>query len=109
MHDFERSLDWLADNKQSERLEESILGVIRQLDKPKTPAGAALSAFYDELDGVGYDFRRTLRNRVLETSYEQLVGVTEKFLRADARLSLVTDRSNQAAVSEMGMKADRLS
>ncbi|MGR8948147.1 MAG: insulinase family protein [Gammaproteobacteria bacterium] len=107
--DFERSLDWLAENKESARLEESILGVIRQLDKPKTPAGAALGAFYDELDNVGYDFRTTLRDRVLDTSYEQLVAVAERFLRTDGQLSLVTDRANEAAVKELGMNPAKLS
>ena len=106
--DFERSLDWLAENRQADRLEESILGVIRQLDKPKSPAGAAISAYYDELDGVGFNYQKILREKVLGTTYQDVLRVAEQFLRGQAALSAVSDRSNQAELEKLGLKAIKL-
>lgn len=106
--DFERSLDWLAENRQADRLEESILGVIRQLDKPKSPAGAAISAYYDELDGVGFDYQKNLRERVLGTTYSDVLRAAERFLRDTPALSAVSDRSKQAELEELGLQAKKL-
>ena len=106
--DFSRSLDWLAENNRPDRLQESILGVIRQLDKPKTPAGAAISAFYDQLDGVGHEFRRTLRQRVLDTSYADVLAAVQTYLLSEPALSVVGDRSKQMEIEAMGLSAEKL-
>ena len=107
-NDFSRSIDWLAENNDSERLEESILGVIRQLDKPKTPAGAAFSAFYDEMDGVGYDFRKRLREKVLATSYVEVLRAAERFLGTAPSLSVVSDRAKRAEIEQLGLQTEKL-
>ncbi len=106
--DFARSVDWLSNHNSADRLQESILGVIRQLDKPKTPAGSAIAAFYDEQDGVGYEFRKNLRAQVLETSYADLVAVAERFLADGGQLSVVTDGTNEDAVTALNLQPKKL-
>jgi Zn-dependent M16 (insulinase) family peptidase len=45
--DFDRALDWLHTHDHPARtLEEAILGVIAAIDKPGSPAGEAISAFF---------------------------------------------------------------
>ena len=107
--DFERSIDWLANNNRADRLQESILGVIRQIDKPKTPAGSAISAFYDDQDNLGYEYQRSLREQVLATDYQDLTRVAERFLSDAGQISLVTDPSNRAAVEALQLTAAKLS
>lgn len=109
LEDFTRSVDWLAGENKADRLQESILGVIRQLDKPKTPAGGAISAFYDEKDGVGYVFRKRLREQVLDTSYDHLLSVCERFLKGPGRISIVTDNSNIKRAESLGLVPVKLS
>lgn len=52
LEDFDKSLEWLQEAEHDEQeLEESILGVIGQLDRPRSPAGAARHAFHNKLFG----------------------------------------------------------
>jgi hypothetical protein len=45
--DFDRALDWLQTwDHPARTLEEAILGVIAAIDKPGSPAGEAISAFF---------------------------------------------------------------
>ncbi|MEM7467127.1 MAG: insulinase family protein, partial [Pseudomonadota bacterium] len=108
-NDFDRSVHWLADNDAPDRLQESILGVIRQLDKPKTPAGAALSTFYDELDGVGYAFRRALRERVLGIEFNDVLEVANRFLSSGGELSAVCDSTRGDELKKIGLAPKKIS
>ena len=51
--DFDRALDWLQETDHPARtLEEAILGVIAAIDKPGSPAGEAVSAFFGTWFGL---------------------------------------------------------
>jgi hypothetical protein len=57
--DFDRALDWLQTHDHPPRtLEEAILGIIAAIDKPGSPAGEAVSAFFGTLFGRTPEQRR---------------------------------------------------
>ncbi len=80
LDDFDRAPEWLTETNDAQRLEESILGVIRTLDKPRSPSGAAIHAFYDQLDGRDGEFRAAYRNAVLNTTSDEVQAVARRYL-----------------------------
>lgn len=73
LEDFDRSLDWVVSGTHGDhQLEEAILGVIASLDKPSSPAGEAKQAYYNALFGRDLDLRKRFRQRVLDTSMDDL-------------------------------------
>ncbi|MBF0180506.1 MAG: insulinase family protein [Magnetococcales bacterium] len=79
--DFQQALDWLASGKAEERaLEEAILGVVGNIDRPGSPAGEAKRAFHDALHGRTPEVRRTFRERVLAVTNADLTRVAETYL-----------------------------
>ncbi len=91
--DFDRALDWLQTHDHPERtLEEAILGVIGAIDKPGSPAGEAISAFFGTLFGRPPEQRRVYRQRVLEVTLDDLKRVAATWLRPEqARCAVLSD------------------
>lgn len=82
--DFDRALDWLHDaNHPPRTLEEAILGIIAAIDKPGSPAGEAVSAFFGALFGRTPEQRRTFRQRVLEVTLDDLRRVAATYLQPE--------------------------
>jgi Zn-dependent M16 (insulinase) family peptidase len=107
--DFDRALPWLHENRDSQRLEESILGVIRSLDNPRSPAGTALRAFYDALDHRTPAFRKAFREGVLGTTFEQVCGAAARYLDPQgAATGVVTDAGHRAEVEALQLEAVKL-
>ncbi len=107
--DFDRALDWLADSNDPRRLEESILGVIRNLDTARTPAGAAIHAFYDELDGRTCEFRLRHRDAVLTTTIDDINRVAQQYLRGhQGATGVVTNASHKAEIEQLHLKQVKL-
>ncbi|AFU97991.1 insulinase family protein [Simiduia agarivorans] len=95
--DFDRALEWLAEQKPDERLvEEAILGVIGSIDKPGSPAGEARQTFHAELFGRTREIREDFRRRILDVSFHDLQRV--------ARVYLTPDRASTAVVSHAAKK-----
>jgi len=96
LDEFLRAPDWLRHNDHPPRaLEESILGVIAAIDKPGSPAGEAISAFFAQRFERTPEYRRAVRKAVLEVSQSDLLRVAEKYLQAEqARFVLIG--SNEA-------------
>ena len=79
--DFEASLDWLFNAEQKpHQLEEAILGLVASMDKPGSPAGEAITACYALLHGRTPAFRKTLRQRLLNTTFADLKRVATTYL-----------------------------
>ena len=98
--DFAHSLAWLFDNPDAQRLEESILGVIRALDQPRSPAGAAIGAFFDSLDSRDLVYKQSYRDQVLATSHADLCRVAEQYLNSNKGVKgalTFADHSDEAA------------
>lgn len=81
LNDFDESVAWLVESPlETAQIEESILGVISSLDKPTSPAGEAISAFYDELNGRGKASKLDFRQRILSVSKADLKRVASSYL-----------------------------
>ncbi len=89
LEDFERSLEWLAAGPEERLVEEAILGVIRGMDKPSTPAGEALRCAMQELHGRDLEFRRRLRRELLSVDLPRLQAVAERWLGPGAAATAV--------------------
>ncbi len=109
LDDFARALDWLDAANDAQRLEESILGVIRNLDTPRTPAGAAIHAFYNQLDGRSQEFEVNHRDAVLNTTYEDVCTVAQKYLDEQmAARAVITDGSHTREVEKLQLMVVKL-
>lgn len=104
--DFDRSLDWLSSPAAADArlLEEAILGVIRGLDKPRSPAGAAVHAFYSDLHGRTPAFRTRFRQQVLATTLADLRAAAARYLLpAHAAIGVVTHAGERSTIESMGL------
>lgn len=95
--DFEASIDWLLNTEQKpHQLEEAILGLVSSMDKPGSPAGEAITACYALLHGRTPQFRKTLRERLLNVTLDDLKRVAETYL--------VNQKPTKAVVAPMAKK-----
>ncbi len=109
LSDFDRALQWLQEPQEAARLEESILGVIRGLDKPRSPAGAAIHAFYSLLNDRTPAFRARYRAAVLATTLEQLRAAAARYLEpARAAIGVVTHAGERGTIDALGLTAQEL-
>ena len=107
--DFERALGWFKEQHDAQRLEESVLGVIRSLDKPRSPAGAAIDAFHREQQGRSAEFRAAYRAAVLGTTHADLARVAERYLVPDhGAIGVVTHRGEAETIAELKLASERL-
>jgi len=83
--DFDRAVAWLLDgHPEARQLEEAILNVISDIDRPSSPAGEAISTFFGELHGRTAAQRRRYRGAVLAVRLEDLRRVAETYLRPES-------------------------
>jgi Zn-dependent M16 (insulinase) family peptidase len=84
LDDFDRAIDWmLAGEHEWRMVEEAILGVISNIDKPGSPAGEAKQAFYNMLHGRSREKLQAFRQNVLKVTLADLKRVTEAYLHSD--------------------------
>ncbi len=93
LSDFDRALTWLGEEAHEDRqLEEAILGVVSAIDRPDSPAGEAIKAFYGILHGRTPEQRRRFREKVLAVTLDDLRRVGEAWLDAEkASTAVVSD------------------
>ena len=82
----------VLDEPQDEaHLEEAILGVISDLDRPGSPAGEAIGSYFGARHGRDPAQRRRFRGAVLGVTLEDLRRVTDRYLVPErARDAVVT-------------------
>lgn len=96
--DFDAALAWFKKTNHPARvLEEAILGVIASIDRPGSPAGEAISAFFGELFGRTPAQRRAFRQRVLQVTFEDLERVVDTHLQPTKASSAVISDPNTLA------------
>lgn len=80
--DFERAISWVmsADLKQ-ENIEEAIICVIQDLDKPHTPFGEVMRAWNYQREGITEEMRQRYRHGVLHCTAEQLKAAAATWLK----------------------------
>ncbi|MEE2764116.1 MAG: insulinase family protein [Pseudomonadota bacterium] len=110
LEDFDKALDWLQETDyEYQELEESILGVIGQLDRPRSPAGAARHAFHNKLFGRSPEQRARFRERVLAVTLDDLKRVAATWLVPEnASTAVVTSPDNRAVAEELGLKIEEM-
>lgn len=104
--DFEASLQWLMQaEQQPHQLEEAILGLIASMDKPGSPAGEAITACYALLHGRTPAFRKTLRERLLNVTLDDLKRVAEQYLiKQQPMKSVVAPFAKRDVLQQLGFE-----
>jgi Zn-dependent M16 (insulinase) family peptidase len=110
LEDFDRSLAWLQEERHDpQALEESILGVIGQLDRPRSPAGAARHAYHNHLFGRSPEQQARFRERVLATTLDDLQRVARTWLNPEsASTAVVTSHENRGLAEQLGLSVEEL-
>ena len=102
LDDFDASVSWLLETEHDpQKLEEAILGVVRSIDKPGSPAGEAKQAFHSQLFGRTAEQRQAFRKRILNVTLQDLCRVATTYL-ADktASIAIVTNQSGAEQLGE---------
>jgi len=110
LSDFDRAIEWLVnESHQASQLEQAILGVIGQMDKPGSPAGEAKQAFHNQLYGRTPEQRQGYRERILGVTLDDLKRVGETYLVPErASVAVITSNANESLVSDQGLEIIRL-
>ena len=110
LDDFDKSLEWLQEAEHDEQeLEESILGVIGQLDRPRSPAGAARHAFNNKLFGRSPEQRARFRERVLAVTLDDIKRVAATWLvPVKASTAVVTSPENRDVAEQLGLTIEEM-
>ncbi len=105
LDDFDKAIAWVLDTKLPwQAIEEAILGLVSNLDKPDSPAGAAKNHFHSELHGRTLALRQSYRERVLATKLEDLQRVAATYLSPEkAHTAVITDHSKEALIRDLGL------
>ena len=92
LEDFDKSIKWILNQPiGSDKIEEAILGVIGSMDKPSSPAGEAIQAFYSEINGRNKQTQTEFRQRVLKVNEADLKRVADQYLSSDkAQTAVIT-------------------
>ena len=107
--DFDRSLDWLQSARHGdEQLEEALLGIFADMDKPLSPAGEARQAFHNALYGRTVEQRQRLRGRLLALRVADLQDVAARYLQGDASTGVIAPVAQAAVTEQLGLAACRL-
>ena len=110
LEDFDKAIDWVLDNTHEYRqLEEAILGVIGNMDKPGSPAGEAKNAFHNELHGRTKEKLQQFRQRVLAVTLDDIKRVTDTYLKqGDASVAVITNAATHETIGDLGMEVIKL-
>lgn len=89
--DFDKSIAWLLEsNHDAEALEQAILGIISDIDKPGSPAGEAKFAFHTALHGRSAETINADRQRILKVTLDDLKRVAEQYLQPQSASAQTT-------------------
>jgi Zn-dependent M16 (insulinase) family peptidase len=111
LSDFDEAVHWLREEAHEPReLEEAILGLIAAIDRPESPAGEAVKAFFGDLHGRTAEQRRRFRQRVLGVSLDDLIRVGEQWLDPSRASTAVVSHAGtlQASAGGLGLEMKRL-
>jgi Zn-dependent M16 (insulinase) family peptidase len=80
--DFARAIEWVIESPLSrEHVEEAIIGVIGDLDKPLSPFDEAMHAWRMKQRGIDQAMREQFRRGVLQCTEADLKAAARKYLR----------------------------
>ena len=110
LDDFDASVQWLlTETHDPEQLEQAVLGVVSQIDKPRSPAGEAKGDFHSLLFGRTHDQRARFRSAVLKVSLEDLQRVASSYLKPElASIAVISSAANEDALKALGLEIKEL-
>ena len=112
LSDFDASLAWLLEDNEDHEprlLEEAILGVISALDRPRSPAGEAIAAYYAERNGRTPEQRRRFRKAVLGVTLEDLRRVVREYLKPElANTAVISDPGKKSDIASIGLQEEHV-
>lgn len=93
LDEFDQSLAWLQNAKHDSRqVEEAILSVLSDIDRPDSPAGEAMITWFGELHGRSVEKRKVFRKQIMSVTLEDLQRVARQWLVPDqASTAVITD------------------
>ena len=96
LDDFDRCLDWLQSSQHEARqVEEAILGVISNIDRPESPAGEAVLTWFAALHGRGVQERKAFRERMMAVGLDDLRRVASTWIKPEhAHTAVITDNAS---------------
>ncbi len=105
LDDFNKSIDWLLTTQhEPQALEEAILGVISNIDKPASPAGDAKEAFHNDLFGRTAAQRQAFRQQVLSVSLDDLTRVAQEYLHNKPQsIAVISNHEHEQQCAELGL------
>ena len=108
--DFDGAITWLMKERHEERqLEEAILRVLSDIDRPESPAGEAVAAYFGSRHARTPAHRRALRRAVMAVGMDDLRRVTGQYLIADAAsVAVVSNEATIEANSALGLELCKL-
>jgi len=104
LNDFDACIEWVLTTQHSvQKIEEAILGVISSIDRTESPAGKAKRCFYQDLHNRTPQTRQRFRERVLNVNHEQLIKVTETYLKdKPASIAVISDVNQADTLAKEG-------
>ncbi len=103
--DFNKSIEWSIDNISSENLEEGVLGVISNIDKPLSPYGEAFSDFSNCIENREQEIRLLFRSKVKDCSINDLKNVAKKYLiegSNNSKKSVISGKNYTQEMKKLG-------
>lgn len=109
--DFDRAVAWITSGDHEFRLlEEAILSVISEIDRPDSPAGEAIGTFFGALHGRDAAQRRRFRRAILEVTLEDLKRVSHEYLVPEtASMAVLSNHETLMAEGQhLGLQIEKL-
>ena len=108
--DFDRAITWLTEGRHEERqLEEAILRVLSDIDRPESPAGEAIGAYFGTRHGRTPTYRHAVRRAVMAVGKDDLVRVAGNYLSVDtANVAVVSNEATIEANPGLGLEICKL-
>ncbi len=100
--DFTRALDWVVDaDIKTENIEEAIICVIQDLDKPRTPYAEVIWAWEQQRQAITEDMRRQYRAGVLQCTADRIKAAAAAWLhnKPFSRAAFVGDIEKDQALA----------
>jgi Zn-dependent M16 (insulinase) family peptidase len=108
--DFDRATTWLMQERHEERqLEEAVLRVLSDIDRPESPAGEAVAAYFGTRHGRTPAHRLAVRRAVMQVGMEDLKRVADRYLEVDAgSVAVISNESTLEADPSLGLELCKL-
>ena len=106
--EFQASINWIDNNLKQKHLDEAVLNVISSVDKPLSPVGEAKSDFYQNLNGINHQMRLDYRNKILNTSLQDLHEVADKYLNTKSFKSVIGSKNFESDFESLSLHQKEL-